>query len=104
MSIRYFGLSVWGGWDQHGSGGALAIIVGLWHQKRGFICHDLHGRGSDVYFMPSHHLKSGPEGGWLEIYSQAEPLFPFPGTSRAPFPLYFVYAVVGVSILCIWRF
>ena len=108
MAIRYFGLSVWGGLGvSMVSGALLAAIVGaLAIKKRGvYFAMISMAIAQMFYFMALSPFKkwTGGEDG-LKFIPKLTLSFPFPVDLQSPFPLYyFVYAIVGISILCIWR-
>jgi branched-chain amino acid transport system permease protein len=108
MSIRYFGLSVWGGLGISMVLGALlaAIVGALAIKKRGVYFAMISMAVAQMfYFMALSPFKkwTGGEDG-LKFIPKLSLSFPFPVDLQSPFPLYyFVYAIVGVSILCIWR-
>jgi branched-chain amino acid transport system permease protein len=108
MAIRYFGFSVWGALLVSMLLGALlAVIVGaLAIKKRGVYFAMISMAVAQMfYFMALSPFKkwTGGEDG-LKFIPKLSLSFPFPVDLQSPLPLYyFVFFIVGISILCIWR-
>jgi branched-chain amino acid transport system permease protein len=108
MAIRYFSLSVWSGLLVSMVLGALlaAVIGALAIKKRGVYFAMISMAVAQMfYFMALSPLKkwTGGEDG-LKFIPPLSLKIPFFVDLQSPFPLYyFVYFIVGVSILVIWR-
>lgn len=108
MAIRYFGVSVWTGLlVSLIVGAALASIIGaLAIKKRGVYFAMISMAVAQMfYFLALSPLKkwTGGEDG-LKFIPPLSLKFPFTVDLQSPFPLYyFVFFVVGISILIIWR-
>ena len=108
MAIRYFGVSVWTGlFVSLIVGATLASIIGaLAIKKRGVYFAMISMAVAQMfYFLALSPLKkwTGGEDG-LKFIPPLSLKFPFAVDLQSPFPLYyFVYFIVGLSILIIWR-
>jgi branched-chain amino acid transport system permease protein len=108
IAVRDFGLSIWGGLlVSIVLGILLAAIVGaIAIKKRGvYFAMISMAIAQMFYFMALSPLKrwTGGEDG-LKFIPKLSLTFPFHVDLQSPFPLYyFVYFVVGISILVIWR-
>jgi len=108
MAIRYFEVSVWTGLlVSLIAGAALASIIGaLAIKKRGVYFAMISMAVAQMfYFLALSPLKkwTGGEDG-LKFIPPLSLKFPFAVDLQSPFPLYyFVYFIVGLSILIIWR-
>jgi branched-chain amino acid transport system permease protein len=108
MAIRYFGVSVWTGLLVSLIAGAtLASIIGaLAIRKRGVYFAMISMAVAQMfYFLALSPLKkwTGGEDG-LKFIPPLSLKFPFAADLQSPFPLYyFIYFIVGLSILIIWR-
>lgn len=108
MAVRYFGLSIWEGlFISLVLGALLAAIIGvLAIRKRGVYFAMISMAVAQMfYFLALSPLKkwTGGEDG-LKFIPKLSLTFPFPVDLQSPFPLYyFVYFIVGVSLLAIWR-
>ena len=108
IAVRDFGLSIWGGLlVSIFLGILLAAIVGaIAIKKRGvYFAMISMAIAQMFYFMALSPLKrwTGGEDG-LKFIPKLSLTFPFHVDLQSPFPLYyFVYFVVGISILVIWR-
>ena len=108
IAVRDFGLSVWGGLlVSIVLGILLAAIVGaVAIRKRGVYFAMISMAVAQMfYFLALSPLKrwTGGEDG-LKFIPKLSLTFPFHVDLQSPFPLYyFVYFVVGISILVIWR-
>jgi branched-chain amino acid transport system permease protein len=108
MAIRYWGMSVWGGlFVGLVLGALLAVIIGaLAIKKRGVYFAMISMAVAQMfYFLALSPLKkwTGGEDG-LKFIPKLSLTFPFHVDLQNPFPLYyFVYFIVGLSILAIWR-
>ncbi len=108
IAVRDFGLSIWGGLlVSIVIGILLAAIVGaIAIKKRGvYFAMISMAIAQMFYFMALSPLKrwTGGEDG-LKFIPKLSLTFPFHVDLQSPFPLYyFVYFVVGISILVIWR-
>jgi branched-chain amino acid transport system permease protein len=108
MAVRDFGLSVWGGLLVSMLVGAvLASIVGaIAIKKRGVYFAMISMAVAQMfYFLALSPLKkyTGGEDG-LKFIPKLSLSFPFSVDLQNPIPLYyFVYFIVGISILAIWR-
>lgn len=108
MAIRYFGASVWTALLASSTMGALlaSIIGALAIKKRGVYFAMISMAVAQMfYFLALSPLKkwTGGEDG-LKFIPKLSLKYPFYVDLQSPFPLYyFVYFIVGVSILLIWR-
>jgi branched-chain amino acid transport system permease protein len=108
IAVRDFGLSVWGGLlISIILGILLASIIGaISIKKRGVYFAMISMAVAQMfYFLALSPLKrwTGGEDG-LKFIPKLSLTFPFHVDLQTPFPLYyFVYFVVGISILVIWR-
>lgn len=108
MAVRYFGVSVWAGLGVSMiSGATLAAIIGaLAIKKRGVYFAMISMAVAQMfYFLALSPLKkwTGGEDG-LKFIPPLSLKVPFSLDLQSPLPLYyFIYFVVGVSILIIWR-
>lgn len=108
ISIRDFGLSVWGGLlVSILTGVVLAAIIGaIAIRKRGvYFAMISMAIAQMFYFMALSPMKryTGGEDG-LKFIPKLSLSFPFAVDLQSPIPLYyFVYVIVGISILAIWR-
>jgi len=108
MAIRDFGLSVWGGlFVSLLLGVILAAIIGaIAIKKRGVYFAMISMAVAQMfYFMALSPLKkwTGGEDG-LKFIPKLHLSFPFSVDLQSPISLYyFVYFIVGISILAIWR-
>lgn len=108
IAIRDFGLSVWGGLlVSIILGILLAVIIGaISIKKRGvYFAMISMAVAQMLYFLALSPLKkwTGGEDG-LKFIPKLSLQFPFQVDLQTPFPLYyFVYFIVGLSILAIWR-
>jgi len=108
MAIRYFGASVWTALLVSSAMGVLlaSIIGALAIKKRGVYFAMISMAVAQMfYFLALSPLKkwTGGEDG-LKFIPKLKLTFPFYADLGSPFPLYyFVYFVVGISILVIWR-
>jgi branched-chain amino acid transport system permease protein len=108
IAVRDFGLSVWGGLlISIILGILLASIIGaISIKKRGVYFAMISMAVAQMfYFLALSPLKrwTGGEDG-LKFIPKLSLTFPFHVDLQSPFPLYyFVYFVVGVSIMVIWR-
>jgi branched-chain amino acid transport system permease protein len=108
IAVRDFGLSIWGGLLVSIVIGILlaAIIGAIAIKKRGVYFAMISMAVAQMfYFMALSPLKrwTGGEDG-LKFIPKLSLTFPFHVDLQSPFPLYyFVYFVVGISILVIWR-
>lgn len=108
IAIRDFGMSVWGALLVSALLGALlAVIIGaLAIKKRGvYFAMISMAIAQMFYFLALSPLKkwTGGEDG-LKFIPKLSLEFPIPLDLQSPFPLYyFVYFIVGLSILAIWR-
>lgn len=108
MAIRYFGASVWAAlFVSLLLGALLAAIVGaLAIKKRGVYFAMISMAVAQMfYFLALSPLKkwTGGEDG-LKFIPRLKLEFPFLVDLGSPYPLYyFVYLIVGVAILAIWR-
>jgi branched-chain amino acid transport system permease protein len=99
IAVRDFGFSIWGGL-------LVSIVIGiLLAAIIGAIAIKKRGVYFAMIFMALSPLKrwTGGEDG-LKFIPKLSLTFPFHVDLQSPFPLYyFVYFVVGISILVIWR-
>jgi branched-chain amino acid transport system permease protein len=108
MAVRYFGVSVWTGlFASLILGATLAAVIGaLAIKKRGVYFAMISMAVAQMfYFLALSPLKkwTGGEDG-LKFIPPLSLKVPFFVDLQSPIPLYyFVYFVVGVSILIIWR-
>lgn len=108
IAVRDFGLSIWGGLLVSIVVGILlaAIVGAIAIKKRGvYFAMISMAIAQMFYFMALSPLKrwTGGEDG-LKFIPKLSLTFPFHVDLQSPFPLYyFVYFVVGISILVIWR-
>jgi len=108
IAIRDFGLSVWGGlFVSILLGVILAAIVGaIAIKKRGvYFAMISMAIAQMFYFLALSPMKryTGGEDG-LKFIPKLSLSFPFAVDLQSPIPLYyFVYFIVGISILAIWR-
>ncbi len=108
MAIRYLGFSVWAAlFVSLVSGALLAMIIGaLAIKKRGVYFAMISMAVAQMfYFLALSPLKkwTGGEDG-LKYIPKLTLTFPFFVDLQKPFPLYyFIYFIVGISILVIWR-
>ena len=108
IAVRDFGLSVWGGLLVSIILGILlaSIIGAISIKKRGVYFAMISMAVAQMfYFLALSPLKkwTGGEDG-LKFIPKLSLTFPFHVDLQTPFPLYyFVYFVVGISILVIWR-
>ena len=108
MAIRYCGASVWTALLASSAMGVLlaSIIGALAIKKRGVYFAMISMAVAQMfYFLALSPLKkwTGGEDG-LKFIPKLKLTFPFYADLGSPFPLYyFVYFVVGISILVIWR-
>jgi branched-chain amino acid transport system permease protein len=108
IAVRDFGFSIWGGLLVSIVIGILlaAIIGAIAIKKRGvYFAMISMAVAQMLYFMALSPLKrwTGGEDG-LKFIPKLSLTFPFHVDLQSPFPLYyFVYFVVGISILVIWR-
>ena len=108
IAVRDFGLSIWGGLLVSIVLGILlaATIGAIAIKKRGvYFAMISMAIAQMFYFMALSPLKrwTGGEDG-LKFIPKLSLTFPFSVDLQSPFPLYyFVYFVVGISILVIWR-
>ena len=108
IAIRDFGLSVWGGlFISMLVGVILAAIVGaIAIKKRGvYFAMISMAIAQMFYFLALSPMKryTGGEDG-LKFIPKLSLSFPFAVDLQSPIPLYyFVYFIVGISILAIWR-
>lgn len=108
MTIRYFGFSIWAGlFVSMILGTLLAAIVGLLAiRKRGVYFAMISMAVAQMfYFMALSPFKkwTGGEDG-LKFIPKLSLSFPFYIDLQNPFSIYyFVYIIVSISIICIWR-
>jgi len=108
MAIRYFGVSVWAGLlVSLILGATLAAVIGaLAIKKRGVYFAMISMAVAQMfYFLALSPLKkwTGGEDG-LKFIPPLSLKIPFSVDLQSPIPLYyFIYFVVGISILIIWR-
>ena len=108
IAVRDFGLSIWGGLLVSIVVGILlaAIVGAIAIKKRGvYFAMISMAIAQMFYFLALSPLKrwTGGEDG-LKFIPKLSLTFPFHVDLQSPFPLYyFVYFVVGISILVIWR-
>ena len=108
MAIRYFGVSVWAGlFVSLILGTTLAAVIGaLAIKKRGVYFAMISMAVAQMfYFLALSPLKkwTGGEDG-LKFIPPLSLKIPFSVDLQSPIPLYyFIYFVVGISILIIWR-
>ena len=108
IAVRDFGLSVWGGLLVSIILGILlaAVIGAISIKKRGVYFAMISMAVAQMfYFLALSPLKkwTGGEDG-LKFIPKLSLQFPFHVDLQSPFPLYyFVYFIVGLSILAIWR-
>ena len=108
IAVRDFGLSIWGGLLVSIVVGILlaAIVGAIAIKKRGvYFAMISMAIAQMFYFLAFSPLKrwTGGEDG-LKFIPKLSLTFPFHVDLQSPFPLYyFVYFVVGISILAIWR-
>lgn len=108
MAIRDFGMSVWGGlFVSMVVGVVLAGIVGaIAIKKRGVYFAMISMAVAQMFYFlalsPMKRYTGGEDG--LKFIPKLSLSFPFAVDLQNPIPLYyFVYFVVGISILAIWR-
>jgi branched-chain amino acid transport system permease protein len=108
MAVRDFGLSVWGGlFVSMLVGVTLAAIVGaLAIKKRGVYFAMISMAVAQMFYFlalsPMKRYTGGEDG--LKFIPKLSLSFPFAVDLQSPIPLYyFVYFIVGISILAIWR-